>query len=287
MYGWVADWLMQRTANPFRPVRFRSRPHALILIFLFLVPLPSYSKNQSPHLKILRLGDTDVKVFVHQPQDSMFFFVNLHQNEVTSKEAGKIATKQRGGQMVYITHGDEKSRNIKFHIKNIRYEIDPNRIFSDKGIKDTLKMYGAYSSEAFHAVKKFSKRLLLCLDTNKMIIALHNNQNPERYSFQSYFESPLLKDVAMIHSAHCNAHTRCYDGSGEFFYTTSKKVFLHLKKKEIFNIALQNNRNATDDGSLSIYAGKNLINYTNVEARLGNLEEQTQMLLTLMNHSAK
>ncbi len=55
-------------------------------------------------------------------------------------------------------------------------------------------------------------------------------------------------------------------GTGEFFYTTVEDWFDALKQKEIFNIVLQNNKAVEDDGSLSVYVGKNNIRYSNVEA---------------------
>jgi D-alanyl-D-alanine dipeptidase len=48
------------------------------------------------------------------------------------------------------------------------------------------------------------------------------------------------------------------------------------------NVVLQDNRQVTDDGSLSVYCGKWGIPYVNVEAQHEHLEQQLQMLKVLL-----
>jgi hypothetical protein len=63
----------------------------------------------------------------------------------------------------------------------------------------------------------------------------------------------------------------------DFFFVTDKNIFKFLKEKNQ-NVALQDNVNVTDDGSLSVYCGKNKIPYINVESEHGHFREQTRML---------
>lgn len=54
----------------------------------------------------LVLGDTKVKLSIKSSNTSGINFINVHQNEVTSKEAGERILQEFGGRMLYIIHGD-------------------------------------------------------------------------------------------------------------------------------------------------------------------------------------
>lgn len=71
----------------------------------------------------------------------------------------------------------------------------------------------------------------------------------------------------------------------EFFYTTDLRLFNSLKRK--FSIVLQDNRTVIDDGSLSIYCGRNNISYINVEAKYDCYKEQLEMLEDLQKEISK
>ncbi|WP_246226321.1 hypothetical protein [Wolbachia endosymbiont of Madathamugadia hiepei] len=64
----------------------------------------------------LTLGSTTVKLFIESDDISGINFINVHQNEVTSREAGKRIIQQFGGRMLYIIHGDGTSRNVEFNL---------------------------------------------------------------------------------------------------------------------------------------------------------------------------
>jgi len=67
-----------------------------------------------------------------------------------------------------------------------------------------------------------------------------------------------------------------------FFYVTERKHFDGLKAKG-YNVVLQNNDAVTDDGSLSVYCGRQKITYINVEAEHGHKIEQERMLTDLLD----
>ncbi|WP_225538203.1 hypothetical protein [Wolbachia endosymbiont of Mansonella perstans] len=62
----------------------------------------------------LTLGSTTIKLFIESDDISGINFINVHQNEVNSKEAGKRIIQQFGGRMLYIIHGDGTLRNVEF-----------------------------------------------------------------------------------------------------------------------------------------------------------------------------
>jgi hypothetical protein len=66
----------------------------------------------------------------------------------------------------------------------------------------------------------------------------------------------------------------------DFIITTDSTIFNRLQTKNI-NVVWENVDLVKDDGSLSIYAGKNKIPYINVEAQHGHLNEQCAMMIAL------
>ncbi|MEM7700105.1 MAG: M15 family peptidase, partial [Verrucomicrobiota bacterium] len=104
------------------------------------------------------------------------------------------------------------------------------------------------------------------------VIALHNNTDGG-YSLLSYL--PGGSEAA----AGADVHRSGAD-TDNFFLVTQERLFRSLKARN-FNVALQDNRNAPEDGSLSVYCGKKGISYINVEAQHGDSAAQTQMLKAL------
>ncbi len=212
------------------------------------------------HTSFLLIGNTKVEIIHHRGRGKTF--VHLHENETTALKAIKAYVKKHGGSFITLKHSGE--RNIVFTLKNKRYEFDPNRIFTDRGIKKTLQQFGSYSPRAQTEVKKLANKIKAILPPTK-IIAVHNNKD---YSLRDYFpEKPLAADAKAIHYLSKNSIRN-------FYFVTKKEEFLRLKALK-FNVALQA-RKATDDGSLSFYLGKK--NYINIEAAYNAFPQQVKML---------
>jgi hypothetical protein len=132
----------------------------------------------------LPLGNIAVKLFIKDNSVSGINFINVYQNEVTSKEAGEHIIQKFGGRMLYITHGDGTSRNVRFNLNGEKYEFDPNRIFDDAGAESSLKQFGDFSEDALKVVRDFAGKILdFLLPGQNHVIALHNNHNFPSYSF--------------------------------------------------------------------------------------------------------
>ena len=58
----------------------------------------------------------------------------------------------------------------------------------------------------------------------------------------------------------------------DFFLTTDNDLYEKLADKG-FNTILQDNKNCTEDGSLSVYCGKKSIRYVNCETEHGKVEQ--------------
>lgn len=253
----------------------------LYLILFVSLPLFLGAQNDSVFSEIsyrsdsfyYTLGDTSITVIRQQyGNDSGLVFVNLHHNETTSLEAGHAFLKQYGGTLIHIEN--EAQRKISFRYKNETYVFDPNRIFTEAGVRATLQNHKSYDTLVADFVKIFGDSLLHHFDAAKTVIAVHNN-TPDAYSILSYEKGgAFYEDAKAVHVVH-------YRDADDFFITTSFSIYKKLKDKD-YNVVLQNNRKAKDDGSLSIYYGKKGRHYVNIEAEEGHFPEQLEMIEILI-----
>jgi hypothetical protein len=216
------------------------------------------------------IGNQVVTAEVFQRGAARPVMLNVHDDEDTSVAAGKIVIEQTGGRLIQFSHSGRG--NIRFTLNGERYAFDPNRIFSDAGIRDTLKRQSSYSDAAHRAVKRFATQYFerFALDREPAIIALHNNSD-KTLSIHSY-------ETGGEHAAATKAvHIAPNRDPDDFFYVTDERFFDYLKARD-FNVMLQDNANAPDDGSLSVYFGQKGIPYVNIEAEEGHLNAQIEMV---------
>lgn len=205
----------------------------------------------------------DEKVVIQQIKGKGKTYVHVHQNEQTALKAARTVVRREGSSLLTLIHSG--GRNIVFHLNNQRYEFDPNRIYTDKGIKKTLMQYSSYSTAAHKEVKKLANEIKYRLPAGK-VIAVHNNSS---YSLKDYLPGhELAHDAQKLHMLPDNYFRN-------FYLVTQAKDYLRLKVAG-FNGVLQKPA-ATDDGSLSIYLAKR--EYINVEAGYDQLHEQINMLM--------
>ena len=215
------------------------------------------------HLRydLVKVGDTKVIIQLQEHGEGKSF-VHLHQNERTALKAARTVVKQEGGSLMTLIHSG--GRNIVFHLHDKRYEFDPNRIFSDVGIKKTLLQFGDSTPQARLEVKKLADKIKSLLPDGK-IIAVHNN---ETYSLQNYFPGhDMARDAHLLHVNKQHYHRN-------FYLVTQKHDYTRLKR---FNYnSVWQAEDATDDGSLSVFLANR--SYVNVEAGYGQLAMQIKML---------
>ncbi len=231
-----------------------TRIYALLLLFLGLNPV--YASSY-----LVKIGSSIV-IIQKQQHGKGKAFVHLHQNETTALQAAKAVIKAEGGSILTLVHLGR--RNVVFHSRNKRYEFDPNRIFTDRGIKKSLMRFGNYTPSAHAEVKKLANKIKALLPKGK-IIAVHNN---EFYSLKNYFPGRNLASDARALNFNQGLSSR------NFYLVTQKSDYVRLKKLN-FNSIWQASE-ATDDGSLSVYLATR--NYVNVEAGYSQLAAQVKML---------
>ena len=214
-----------------------------------------------------KLGNRVIDLKFSQ-QGTGLTYVNLHDDENTSVRAVRRVLDSIGGRLIEFRHSGE--RNIQFKIGSSQYEFDPNRIFTKFGADESLKTYSHSSNRALKLVTGLAQRMVDSLN-QKMIVTLHNNSD-EKYSSLSYLDE-YKNDAAAV-------FINPDRDPDDFFFVTTRELFRKFRALG-FNTVLQNNNTMTDDGSLSVLAGRQKIPYINVEAQHGHLEMQIEMLFEL------
>lgn len=229
-------------------------------------PLKSITLKPS-QTEVLKLGDNLIQLCTYGSGSPTY--VHLHANEKTSLVAAKQMIKTQGGTIITIAH--QGGRLVEFTENNQRYRFDPNRIFTKKGRIATLKENSSYSANAEKALARLAKAITRSLPPGR-IIAIHNNSI--RYNINSY--KPGARFASDAKSIHINPT----ENPRNFFYVTRQQDFSQLQSMK-FNVVLQDSKNVTDDGSLSVYAEQTNRQYINVEAGHGMLASQMRMLRAL------
>jgi hypothetical protein len=216
------------------------------------------------------LGDTQVSAIVHQNQSGWPTMLNVHEDEQTSVAAGKASIQQQGGRLIEPAHTGV--RLITFSLDKQKFAFDPNRIFSDAGIVATLKKHSTYSEAAHMEIKSFAIQYVkrFSLEKEPVIIALHNTVDGI-FSVESFVPGAELgAEAAAVHVGRDRSKF-------DFFYVTERRFHDYLKARK-FNVVLQDNEQATDDGSLSVYFAQKKIPYINIEAEMNHLDNQIEMV---------
>jgi len=219
-----------------------------------------------------QLGDSLVFFFIGQNNFKGITYFNLHDDENTAVQAGKHVVEKVGGKIIEIRASGK--RNVSFSYKGKEYRFDPNRIYTPIGVKKTLKDQGYYSKIGDSIVTNFARFIVDSLLINSKIIVTLHNSSDGKYSIEYYKKGGIYeKDASEVYINPKN-------DPDDFFYVTNEIYFKALKEKG-YNVLLQDNRNVNNDGSLSVYCGYNHIQYINVEAQKGHLQEQQEMLFSL------
>ena len=239
------------------------------LCFVLTAAGPNPAEVQHTSLPV---GDAAIGVRVTKKPGSALIYCNMHDDENTAVEAVEKIIAESGGTLVELKHSGR--RRVAFTTEGKAYTFDPNRIFTPDGVRKTLDSRTA-TEAAIKQVEGFAKKLaeLYGVDKADVVVAVHNN-GEGGLSIQSY--QPRGSEEAATGEVFADpAHD-----PDDFFLVTHRGLFEALKARK-FNVILQENVRAPDDGSLSVYCGKAGIPYANVEAQSGHLDEQVAMLKAL------
>jgi hypothetical protein len=218
----------------------------------------------------ISIGESSVNVVTYTARERGQTWINVHENERTSVDAALEVIDKVGGKVIVLEHRGE--RNINFDLDGQTYTVDPNRIYTQAGIRATLDNLGPVSEEAVAEVERFSRELIdhLGLDTLHVALTIHNNAEGG-YSAVSYTDGEAYADDASDVRLHP-------DRDPDDFFFVTEEAWVEPLAAAGFNVVLQDNSRVTDDGSLSVYCGQRGIPYVNVEARHGHHAEQVRMI---------
>ena len=201
-----------------------------------------------------------------QDKNKHYIFIALHENERSCISAFNNFNSKVQCKLFQLHQSGERLISLELNGKIMKF--DPNRIFSENGIANSLVLYNKRVVDSSSSiVMAFSKSILdLILPKNeKNLIALHNNTNNE-YSIKQYAN---LKNADSI-------FINNFLDPDDFFLVTNKNDYKFLKSKKQ-NVVLQFNK-SENDGSLSNYCRVKKIRYINIEAENGHVIQQTNML---------
>lgn len=225
------------------------------------------------------LGRSSVRLALRGPIGAPHVFINLHENERTSVHAAHdVLGRDTEMRARLIVLRGQRRRNVVFWIGLRPYLFDPNRIFSDRGIDDTLRFHGACSAAAHAALEGLRSAIVDRLSTRgtTLIVALHNN-GIGHYTINSYL--PGGTEAADAEAVHVDAQA----DAGDFFLVTQRVAYEALRDSG-FGVVLQR-RDVMDDGSMSHHFTGARPLYVNVEARHGHRREQGLMLSALLERA--
>lgn len=223
----------------------------------------------------LEIGETQVSLWRHGRRNARRLFVNLHQNERTSLEAGRLLLGERSFRLYHFETGG--NRRIRFELHSTAFEFDPNRIFSRTGVECTLSRHnGAVPPAAVTALCRFAGAYTraLAIEQARAVVALHNTCDD--YNVLAFL--PGGNQAAVAAEVHIENPRHLHD----FFYVSERAAFEALGARGS-NVVLQAppDRLDNDDGSLSIYCARRHVPYINVEAHPDDVEKQVTMLREL------
>jgi hypothetical protein len=222
-----------------------------------------------------KIAQTSYTVKIQQFGDNTdYVFINLHDDEQTSVDAAKRILQEHGGLLIEVEN--KSQRNLRFQLGNYFYRVDPNRIFSPAGIKKSMEQFGRTSARAVTEVEKFGQYLISLFPADfKCLIALHNN-TPGLFSANDYTAGNSRTTESK------KVYINPAQDADDFFLTTDFKLYEKLADKG-YNTILQDNKNCTEDGSLSVYFGKKDIRYINCETEHGKTEQYFEMMKSLLD----
>lgn len=244
---------------------------------VLLAPPACAQAPAPPQLEIrdVRLGETLVQLAVTGGQGPGLDYLVLHDDENTAVEAGLEAVRRHGGRLVELRAQGE--RNVVFTVAGRRFRFDPNRAFTDAGAAATLAAQSPAhrSRAALAAVRGFAGDVVEAYlgDATGFVVTLHNNTDGG-YSAASYAPGGSLAGDA------ADVHLPAGADPDDFFFVTTRELFDALAGRG-FAVVLQDNEAVTNDGSLSVWAGRRGLPYVNVEAQHGKVETQIEMLEAL------
>lgn len=197
-------------------------------------------------------------------------WLNVHENEGTSYHAADSVLAQMPlGRRIRLMQKGE--RYLWFRNDTGWCSVDPNRMFTQKGLTENLLLRNgpATPDSIYKKIDSLAKTLIGFIGSPRLIVALHNNTEGN-YHVAEYDTTPGYM-------------TRLLPGTDtdDFILTTSENWYKALQT-HAYNLAYETAA-AADDGSFSAFARFQRLPYLNLEAEHGHKAVQATMVRTVIN----
>lgn len=234
-----------------------------------MAPAVEVAGQSRRHTRTVQICDTAVALEVEEFAPGGPVYVSLHEDEQTSVAAARSVLEVGAGRLVRLR--SKGRRYVVFWDGHRPHAFDPNRIFTEAGVRQTLSRYASLTDGALDALCRLRDEVLglLRAPPGQPVVALHNNSGSDYSVLEYRAEGRHAGDAAAV----CISPRQAPE---DFFVVTDTDWFGHLERLG-FNVVLQS-RNAFDDGSLSIRFQRDQRTYINVEARHRRQSEQEAML---------
>lgn len=241
----------------------------LMMSFVAKAQHPPVFEGLTIDTSYIVIGDLNINLVKYSTSEPDIHFLTIHDNEDTGVKAAFQFMSINGGGIVDCQYGGV--RNFKFLYNEETYQLDPNSIYTQKGIKIGLEKYGPSNDEVIKEISQAGKVIMNLYNPSKhgYIFTLHNNADGG-FGVRSYLKGYELEGTA--DSVHINFEL----DPDDMVLVTELGLFNRLKKENV-NVVLQS-QNAPDDGSLSIYAMQNKIPYLNVEVQHGHIDTHLNLI---------
>lgn len=127
-------------------------------------------------------GLVKLKVLNYPSLKTDLFFFHMHENEITAKTTGAESVRKNGGTFMYLDHAGT-GRNMKVRLDNVTYQFDPNRIFTDKGLRERTSPTptAAHFKQLKNFVTWIERNIQYGRQKRKFstLVALHNNTDDD------------------------------------------------------------------------------------------------------------
>jgi len=250
---------------------FKIIPQLLLALLVFVAKPqhPPVLDAMTTDSSFIKLYDLDITLVKYSYKPNGIKFLVVHDNEDTGVKAGFDYIRWSGGELIDCQYGGVRDYN--FNYMDDIYRIDPNAIYTERGINTRLKKDEFSSNEVEKALNAAGKQIVDFYNPKSTgyILTLHNNADGG-FGISSYLAGYELASAA--DSVYINFEM---DGD-DMLYVTDLKLFNSLKKANV-NVMLQS-KFVENDGSLSVYAMQNNIPYINVEVQHGHLEEHLRLI---------
>lgn len=190
-------------------------------------------------------------------------YLRIHGDESTAAQALRVHMRTARG-IAYIVTNPERIVTIAGG------RVDPNRMFSRAGADRSYRALNPAWTDgqvtaALDWLDRERPRLLKALlpPAGGLLFAVHNNA----HGYSAETEIPISQATSLPRRAEPH----------EFFLATDRADYALLARGP-YNVLLQNDAKGEDDGSLSRLCASRGVRYVNLEAGIGKLDLQKEMM---------